>query len=344
MAIQLSFLDVRLSRFPTVLGLCQSNDVEVASALNEVTQRLLYAGGETGFVNCWKRIVLQVDPSNPYITLPPQFARIINLAASKVPFRIHNAFYELLPGSVGVQRNCGNDWCGSIQGYEREPSPTMVDMAGTNQILRVYLTDSRDVGQRILVTGKDANGNEVYSQDGANHITGIFIPMVEPFNDAPFELSEIGTIQKDVTFGDVLLKQVDQTTGVEVLLSRYGPKEINPKYRRYFITHLPRNCTVNADGTIPITAIVKLEYQPVALDTDQLIISNLPALIEEAQSLRYSTMDVPNAAMLEQKHHMKAIRLLQDEQRHIEGEQEIAVSVNSFEGMGLRENRIGSLI
>jgi hypothetical protein len=197
----------------------------------------------------------------------------------------------------------------------------------------------------MLVSGLDQNGNRIYSTDGLNNVNGFYLTFFSPFVTSAFIVTQIDSIQKDITYGDVLLKQVDATTGVEVLLARYGPAERNPSYRRYMITNLPYVCCTNPpSATVAVTGLAKVAYVPVAQDTDQLIIGNLDALIEECQAVRYSKMDVLNASALELKHHKTAIRFLQNEMRHEEGEQELAVTVQSTLGMGLQCSGVGSLV
>lgn len=341
MPVRICVADVRLSRFSTVLGLTSNNLAEIIPALNEVQQRLIYAMGDIPYA----RVAFNVNQTHPYITLPRQFARMINMDICREPFRIHNAFYEFLPGGVGLQDVPKNavDWCGMVAGYERESVPTMRDIDLTNQLVRVYATNTKDYGKQVLITGLDQNGLQIFTQTSNLPINGTFLVMAAPFVTTKFSISLIQALQKDVTNGDVIIKQVDAASGVEVELARLAPTETNPSYRRYFISKLPAGCCKSTDGFVTITGLVKQEFVPVYQDTDQLIISNLPALIEEAQALRYSSMDVVNAASLEQKHHQKAIKLLQNEQRHKHGTQEPSVVVNSFEGLGMRRNAIGYL-
>ncbi|MDB6112674.1 MAG: hypothetical protein JWR69_4424, partial [Pedosphaera sp.] len=235
----------------------------------------------------WQKVVFQITKARPYITLPREFARVINLDVRRFPIRMQNEFYELLEAGVGLRgfTEC-QDWCGSLEGYERGVFPTMVDLTPANQLLRVYLTDPRDIGLRMLVGPcLDQNGNAVYSQDGANSVNGFYLSFDQPFTTSNFIVTSIGGIQKDATYGDVLLYQVDATTGEQVLLSRYAPDELNPAYRRYFINRLP--CACGTTGTVPILAMAKLEFIPANRDTDFLIIGNIPALIEEFKAIRW---------------------------------------------------------
>ena len=335
--------DVRRSRFPNVLGICATDIGAVASMVNEVTQRLIYAGGESGFYGCWRKVAFTVDVSYPYITLPRQLARVINMDVCREPIVIQNQFFEFLPGGIGLQdpTTC-RDWCGSLEGFERPSVPTQVDISSTNQLIRVYITDARDVNLSVLITGKDQNGNQIYTTNGLQQVNGFILTTASPFVTSSFVVTEIQAVQKDISYGDIIIKQVDATTGAEVTLSRYGPTETNPSYRRYMIRGMPAGCCQNpSSSSATVTAIGKIDYVPIYNDTDQLLISNIPALIAEAQSIRMSEMDSANAPAMSLNYHRQAIRLLQNEQRHYEGDQRPAVTCNPFIGASLAAQGIG---
>lgn len=332
----------QLSRIPQALGLCVGDVPGLCAYLNEAQPRLINAGGETGFWGGWTKVVFNVNRCTPYITLPRPYARAINMDVCRTPIRIQNEFYEELEAGIGLQGfNACADWCGALEGYERGVFPTLRDL-DANQFLRVYITDPRDVGLRMLIGGFDQNGNPLYSQDGNNSVTGFYLTFTQPFATSNFMVTGPLTIQKDVTFGDVELHQVDATTGAEVLLSRYAAQETTPAYRRYFIHKLPCSCgpvlsqspcvpgTPAVSNQVPVTAMCKYEVLPVSVPTDFLIIGNLAALKEECLSIRYGEMDAPNAAGMAQQHHARAIKLLQDEMRHYLGELQPAVNFAPF--------------
>lgn len=341
--MRITLADVRQSRLPGVIGKCAADLPYIAAAVNAATQRLINSGGETGWWCGWSRVVFNVTSTNPYITLPRSMARIINLDVCKQPIRTRNEFYEFLPGGIGLmpRSNWPDFYSPIIEGYERGVVPTMVDLPGT-QVLRAYLTNSADVGKRLLITGLDANGNDIYTLDNGNNVRGVFLTLASPFVNTAFPLSTIDSVQKDVTLGDVVLKSVDPVSGAETTLSRYAPTEVNPAYRRYMITQLPNGCCTSGQATtLQITALAKLEYIPVYLDTDQLIISNIEALIAECQAIRYEAMDTTNALTLAQAAHMRAIRQLQNEQRHYLGEQRLAVQIDINQGSPLESHGVG---
>lgn len=341
----------RLSTLPQSVGLCQEDRPSIAEIVNLCTQRLIYAGGDSGWWGGWSKVVFQASRTNPYITLPAQYARAINMDVCRFPIRIQNEFYEEIEAGIGLRpaTNC-SDWCGALEGYERGVFSTMVDLpTGNNSYLRVYPANPVDVGRRILFSGaKDQNGNGIYSQNGDQPVNGFFLTVNVPFATTSFIVSDWYQIAKDVTQGDLILKAVDATTGVETALSRYLPWETNPAYRRYYINRMPVSCcnppgSAITPGIVNITAMCKYEFIPVLNDTDPLIIGNLPALEEEAQAVRYSRMDTASSAGLEAKHHAKAITLLQQEMGHYLGKKQPAINYAPFGTARLERAGIGNL-
>jgi len=327
---------VKDSRIPELIGVCANDTARIAAITNDAQQRLIFAGRDAGWWQGWVKVLFSVTTANPYITLPREFARIINMAISSQPIYVHNEFYEVLPGGPGpLPSTTLRDWCGSVAGYERGVWPTSVDLTATNQALRVYTTDTRDIGSRIFFSGLDQNGNEINVQDGLNNPNGFYLTFAAPFIDTTFIVSKITMVSKPMTYGDILLYQVDQTTGVEVLLSRYKASETMPAYRRYFISPVPSCCNTS----FSITAICKQEYIPVVRDTDPLIIGNIPALTEMVQALRYYSQDVATSHQIGAVHEKRALRLMRQELDHYLGTENPAVTVDSMQGASL--DRIG---
>lgn len=252
------------TRLPESIGKCVADLPGIAGYVNEAILKLLQAGGDSGWYGTWQRAVFNITCN--YLTLPRRFARAINLDVCRHPIRLQNEFYELLPGGPGLIPGAGCcDWCGNIEGYDRGMFPTLVDITSTNQLIRVYPTDPRDVNKRVLITGLDQNSLQIYSEDGLNTVNGFYLTLAYPFVESAFIVTAIQSIQKDVTYGDVPLYQVDSTTGAQVALARFAPDEINPSYRRYWITKLPLGCCVGGctvSSSVPqITALCKLEIE-----------------------------------------------------------------------------------
>lgn len=339
------------SRIPQLIGVCQDNIPAIAASVNEAQERLILEGGETGWYGGWEKVLFTATRANPYITLPREYCKAINLAVCRHPIRLYNQFYTVLPGGPGLPPSplCATDWCGNLEGYDAGTVPTMVDLPATS-FLRLYASDPADIAsaKRILITCLDANGQQVYSQDGFAQVNGFFLTAESPFIDSLFTVSKIQAVQKDETLGNFILKAVDPTTGVETTLSTYGPTETTTAYRRYQITALPPGCCCSGvcatTATVQITALCKLEYIPVAVDTDYLIIGNVPALTEECQSMRFAEMDDPKSMAKAEYHHKRALKQLNSELRHYLGDQVPSISVDIWENAPLQDQSIGSML
>lgn len=344
-------IDFRLSRGPQSIGLCQSDILGCAQNVNAATQRLLLAreSGDTGWWGTWAKMVFNVNKDDPFITLPREVARLINVDLCRGPVAVQNEFYEFLQFGIGLQEprgatgQCRNTHCIIPEAFDRGSFPTFIDL-DENRILRVYITDNRDIGSRVLVQGTDTSDNPIISLDGTSDVLGVFLDLTTPFTDSPALNSLIG-IQKDVTAGPVRFYQVNPDTSEEELILTMEPSEQVASYRRYFLAGLPRNCCGPPTDltTVQITAMAKLEFVPVRVDTDYLLIGNIEALIAECESIRYSSMDSPGAKSMAQERHAQAIRLLQGELVHQLGKERPAINFAPFGSAHLRSQLIGRL-
>ena len=344
--------DVRQSRIPEAIGACASDNGKLLEIVNEAQQRLVFAGGETGWWGSWAKMVFNVaGMTDPYITLPYNVARLINLDVCRRPVRIQNEFYEFLEAGIGLQppTNCNGNTrhdCNVLETYDRGMFPTFSDIVPPNKRLRFYITDAADIGRRALVQGTDQNGTTIYSLDGVDEVTGIYVSFTQPFVDTPFDITTLTGLQKDFTVGQVKVFEVDTVTGVSRLILTMEPSEEVAGYRRYFLNGLPVNCcgtTPPAPQTTQVTAMAKLALIPVAVDPDYFVIQNLAALKEECQAVRFSEMDDSTSAGQSELHHRKAIKLLNGELIHHLGKERPAINFAPFGTAKLSYQRIGSL-
>lgn len=351
--MRLKLSDISTTRIPDRVGVCAEDFPSLASYLNEAQQRLINAAGENGFWGGWHKVVFNVTRTDPYITLPPQYARMISMDVCRRPVAIQNEHYEFLEFGIGLQVPCTNEspflgmQCGTLQGYDRNVVNTAYDLTPTNQYLRTYITDVRDIGAKFLISGAlDQNGVGIYTNDVNLQVDGFYLLGDQPFTTSPSIVTSFQAFSKPVTYGDVLLYQVDATTGVEVLLSRYTPQETNPTYRRYFIKSLPCGCCQSPTnpGYVQVVALLKVEYTPVVNPSDFLIISNVPALKAECESIRYGEIDNATSQALAQNSHAKAISLLNQELTHYIGKSKPAINVAPYGSAALERQMIGTLI
>lgn len=345
--MRLRLLDVRRSRIAEAIGACASDNSRLIAIVNEAQYRLILAGGETGWVGGWMKTVFNVDRTNPYITLPRDIVRIINLDYCRTPVKVQNPFYEFLEAGIGLQpsQNCRQGNCNLMETFDRGMYPTFVDLRPPNKRLRFYITEPEDEGKRILTQGTDQNGTTIVSLDGLVQVQGIFSSLGAPFVDTPLDIGSITGFQKDITLGQVAIYEVDTVTGVQRLLLTMDPSEEVAGYRRYFLNGLPRNCCDPAGPTttVQVTAMAKLAFIPVKVDTDYCIIQNIPALKEECESVRYGEMDTAEAQTLSQRKHLNAIKLLNGELIEHLGKDRPAIQFSPFGTAKLRHQRIGAL-
>lgn len=346
---RLRLYDLRRGRLPSVVGYCQSDMASLANIVNAAQRRLLMCreAGEEGWWGTWAEIAFQVSRSTPYITLPREVARLEFVDVCEQPVALSNQFWEYLQfgnGHLPKTRPCTPAGA-QLQVLSRNNAVLQRELTGTPRILRFYLGNSADVGQRILVSGDDSNGRTVYTQDYTTRVKGQFIPLDVPFADAPQQWSRITAVQKDVTSGVVEMWEVNPDTGEETLLLTMDPTETTAWYRRYYFDQLPCNCCGTCpEADIRVTAIAKLDLIPVRSDTDYLLIQNEEAIIEECQSVRLSEIDQANSKAMAAERHIQAIRLLNGELNHYIGKESVAVNFAPFGTAHLERARVGRLI
>ena len=345
-----STLSTFRAQFPTeAMGCCQA-DPAVAAYCNQAQEQLLIdpMAPDEGWWGGWVTMNLSAFVSNgaAYVTTPREIARLIVMDVCQHPVRIRNGFYEYLQFGRGLQpKTCRTGSCGStFQGYERDNAVTFTDLLPTPQQIRIYPTDNRDIGLRVLLQGKDQNGQVILTTDPGTgqSAPGEYLPVNFPFVTSVNQFSTISGIQKDQTYGPLQLFQVDPTTGVELPLSTMYPNEVSASYRRYLIAGIPNTniCCATPGNPIQISAQGRIDFLPVINETDYLTIPCVAALIEESLSIRYGRMDSANAAQQSGVHHAKALALLNGQLDLYCGKTNVAVSVPIFGSHKLRRQPV----
>lgn len=372
--MRLQLQNISGTLIPSTIGCCADDFTTLAAYLNEAIQRLIEdrAFGETGPWGTWRKIVFNVDPLDPIITQPREVARLANLDICRWPAAINNEWYEMLEAGPGLQSTTPDccelawnwGWSGSLPAawanwgncrdgravFDRGTACTAYELTPTNQYLRLYITNPADIGRRLLISGAvDQNGARIYTQDGAAAVDGFYLTADQPFATSAMIVTNFLNVAKDASFGEMILKEVDATTGVERTLARYQPDELNPSYRRYFFKSLPRNAVTPATDpvtyrTVQVTAMAKLEFIPLVRATDFLLIGNIPALREECASIKDSRVDDNAAQQRSILKHKNAVKRLKGELVHYLGNQKPAVTMAISGLEGMRAQRIGSMV
>lgn len=331
-----------LSRFRAqwpaeAMGICQS-DPQVANYCNDAIERLLMdpLTPETGWYGTSVVVVLTgvVSNGSVYVTTPREIARLTDIAVCQHPIPVRNGWYEYLRFGTGLEpKTCQAAGCGSqFSAYERPNVYTFSDLVGTKTI-RIYPSDARDSGKRVLVQGKDANGQVVLTTNPGSALTapGEYVVIQFPFVDTANTYTRIDGLQKDESYGQIQFTQVDPVTLVESPLSTMEPTEGTALYRRYLINGIPStNLCCTGSPTVQISAQARLDFIPVANETDYLLIPNVPALVEECRSIRFSRIDTPAAAQQTIISHQRAIALLNGMLDTYVGKTNVAVRVPIF--------------
>ena len=102
-----------------------------------------------------------------YVVTPREIGRLTDAAVCGRPIRIQNGFFEYLQFGRGVEpKACRSELCGSqLQAYERDNAVTFAPLLATPQQVRIYPTDIRDTALRVLLQGKDQNGQIILTTD-----------------------------------------------------------------------------------------------------------------------------------------------------------------------------------
>ncbi len=344
-------LSVFRAQFPTeAMGICIDNPL-VATYCNAAQERLISdpLAPDEGWLGGWIMMNLNATPSgcnSAYVTTPREIVRLIVMAVCQTPIHIRNGFYEYLQYGIGLQpRTCASVNCGSgeLQAFDRGYVPTFRDLLPTPQTIRVYHTDIRDLNRRVLIQGKDQNNQTVLTTDPntGKSAAGEYISIKDPFKDSKNLYTKIDGIQKDETWGNVQIFQVDPDTGVEAPLSMMEHNEGQANYRRYEVTGLTSGNISCCNGSpLQIKAMGKLDFIPVKNETDYLTIPNVPALIEEALAIRLGRMESATAIELSNWHHTKALQLLFGQLDHVMGKTDTAVRVPIFGSNRLRRQPV----
>jgi hypothetical protein len=357
-------LDLRLSRLPTAVGLCASDTASIAQIANSAESRLILAreAGDEGWYGSFAEMAFSLSRATPYVTMPRNVARIEATAVCEQPVALNNQFYEYLRfGNGRLPKVFHREGHRMVQAFARNNAPGFVDLTNPPQYIVVYLLNPADATTRVFVQGTDPTGADIYTIDGANRVKGVFCAVNPPFtvvsdsSGNPIPFNSISGYQKGGTLGAVQFFQMDPTTGNQVLLHTMEPGETTGWYRRYYFHNLPWNCCGQGGGPpcstpaptppqVQISAIVKLDPVPVTFDTDYLLIQSIEALIEEAQSVRYLTMDTSAAKGFALQHHRAAISFLNGQLSHAYGKDSPAVEFAPFGSARLEKARIGTLI
>jgi len=337
--MRLTLGQVKASRIPKWLGIC-ADDPRLVQWVNEATQRLLHRGLWWGTYASYRICI-----DNGCLTWPRQIAAIETMAVCGLPVQIRNEWFEYLQAGPGLQvcdnGNCNSGLYGSCrnQMYDRGMVVTFADIIGVNKKVKVYIDNANDASKKILIQGFDENGNWILTNNGATQGEEVTLA-ASPVTTTNF-FSSITGIQKEETLGNVRIYEYDTDLTTQRALGIYEPTETLPSYRRSFINGLVFPASDDDDETCEqktVTVMAKLEFIPVAVDQDYLIIGNINAIKLAAKAMQ---LEENNQLEESTRNFAIAIDLLDKELDHYLGAQSATISVNTDGPVGAN---VGNLI
>jgi hypothetical protein len=318
--MRLTLAQAKASRIPQVLGYVPS-DPAFVSMLNEATQRLLSRGKWVGTYGTY-----QIQTSSGTMTWPRQLETIESIAICNTPVTIRNQWYEFAESGPGLQGDLATDACGTCVGgqlLDRGNFCTFTDITGLVSKVRIYTDVAEAGGAQVLLLGYDQNNNWIRTQVGGIWQDGEYVLLnggAGGHVDSTHLFSKLVAVQKPVTNGFIRLYAYDTVALVQTAIAVYEPTDTQCSFRRSFINDISNmngcGCNlVNPQTNLPVqvTVIGKFAFIPVAVDTDYLIIGNIPALKEMCRAVRYGEMDTQDAAQLAQVCESKALTEVQNE-------------------------------
>jgi hypothetical protein len=244
---------------------------------------------------------MQFDVVDQVVTMPRQVKTVLGASTSypsctgssscgpgcTAILSVKSVWYEMMPGGpVGWVPCATNVLMDLGTGFSTFADPS------TSQpfTLRLYADIPQTASEGfIVINGTDVNGNLPFSYVNNQYIPGqaLNIPTSNPtdntggtYNDTPQMFTQINSITKPVTQGRLRLFGVD-STGTQFPLAVWEPDELNPDYRRYLVTW------VGPSMPSILTVLVKLRYVYTTSPYSDLLITNVGALRNALQAMKY---------------------------------------------------------
>lgn len=304
-----------------------SNDV--LNAINEATRILLNEGD-------WKNTkrIIRLRIMNNCVALPENVECILKVNFGRSRGHVWSQAYEFMDGGPGLVRawddSLFKDLIDEGDGY-----PTFFPVGPYPLYVAAFSTAAADTSKTIRLRGFDSNGHEIAPtapgetlqinqwKDGEEGVVaGTYVY-------SSYLFSEISQVVKEETTGYISLMAVDRDENRWWNLSKYGPYETQPGYRRYRITG------THYDTEEYLMCLVKMRYVPLRHADDVLPIQNLEALKLMCKALYQFDRGDPQRGLIYQA---KAVRMLDQQlknsyqgERNIDADTEL--SFGSIEGI-----------
>lgn len=312
---RVNLAQAKASRIWKATGICP-DDANFLDLLNEAQQRLLSRGRWWGTI--YKATGTAIKGA---IVWPREAGAIEGLIVVNSSIWVKNQWWNFIEPIYGGCSDCCAGNCGDhLELRDDGYSPFSIEFSG-EPFIRLYPASTTDNGKKVLLQGYDKNKVWVRNQTGGVWYDGEYVTLATPFGVSITEWDDIPSVQKPVTNERVIVKSWNGTT--EVLLATWQHNETVPRYRKSLIPALEDHASE------ALSAIIKMQFVPAAVDEDWLVIGNLPALKDMMMSIKKQEQELIKESIILEK---RAIAELNHELRTNNGDvTHIAVKIDAGE-------------
>lgn len=236
-------------------------------------------------------------------TLPYELESAIEVTVADHLTDISNGWYRVVNPGLYVDPE---QWSDDVL-VDRGEVPTFYDIC-TPSTLRVVTEIPEDAGKTAWFSGISSNAI-VYANPGTGYVEGetVAIPTAQGGAAATtHSFDVVNKIKKSKTRGYIRIYGVPVNGSAIALLAILSPQQTEARFRRYSYPNLP----LPGDGSTTRMRITGFKrFIPVSCNTDEMYIGNASAVALQAQKIRKTIQNIPDA----QNYEKMAVELLTGE-------------------------------
>lgn len=331
-----AYRDVKaqIRKIAAVTGV-QMTDPRLIEYTNLATEELMNEGDWPGVVDRYYFVT-----QNHHIILPSFLDRIMGVAINDRPYSMRSPWFEFVEYGPGPQNDNNCKWVDNV--IDRDETaiqtvfPSESDGPWTLYVKAQYDESVDGVNPTIVVQGRASNDTNVRTFYGTSYMWGetLEIDPVAPYTTyGTAVFTDVTAVIKPETKGYIELWATNGTAEDDVMLAKYGPDETYPSYHSYFLPAL-KECLYGIvycwagcgscgddpenieDRDLRVLVRGRKRFIPIINDNDQLIISNLPALMSMIQAVvKREQSDLQGYAMYK----LQAIDIMNKEAKSYRG-------------------------
>lgn len=260
-----------------------SDTVQFSDLVNRVTRRLIKRGDWFGTSQLARFCVYDCHFTTP------RYVGAIRGVRACTNTNGNNSTRDNWFSIIGATReNFG--CCGGMTISDEGTSPISNQLTdNTGWLLRYHVVKTTDLGKTITFYGKQYGAQPLQTFTDGAWVAGISLTSQNPFAQTTILVTDISSVVREATEGMSYLLAYNSTSGVLRNLATYQPNETNPQYRKYRVNNigaLPCHTDSNGIKYRTLECLVKLEFIPVEVATDFLLIDDFDALALGIQAIK----------------------------------------------------------